>query len=50
MLRVNHYGTAADLGTVRATLTALATATAADASPALTAADAAWDGALTTGR
>ncbi|WP_053652136.1 aminotransferase class V-fold PLP-dependent enzyme [Streptomyces sp. XY431] len=47
MLRVNHYGTAADLGTVRATLTAIATATSADAAPALTAADAAWSEALT---
>ncbi|MFJ4669575.1 pyridoxal-phosphate-dependent aminotransferase family protein [Kitasatospora purpeofusca] len=50
MLRVNHYGTAAALGTVRATLTALATATGADAAPALTAADAAWAAASTSAR
>ncbi|MEU6235469.1 aminotransferase class V-fold PLP-dependent enzyme [Kitasatospora sp. NPDC047058] len=42
MLRVNHYGPAASLDTVRACLAALATATGADASPALAAAGAAW--------
>ncbi|GAA2783730.1 aminotransferase class V-fold PLP-dependent enzyme [Kitasatospora sp. CM 4170] len=45
MLRVNHYGPAADPGTVRGFLTALATATGADAAPALAAADAAWTAA-----
>ncbi|MFJ2780531.1 pyridoxal-phosphate-dependent aminotransferase family protein [Kitasatospora sp. NPDC087315] len=42
MLRVNHYGAAATLPTVRACLTALAEATGADAGPALAAAEAAW--------
>ncbi|MFJ8625325.1 pyridoxal-phosphate-dependent aminotransferase family protein [Kitasatospora sp. NPDC093550] len=43
MLRVNHYGTAAALDTVRACLTGLATATGAEAGPALAAAEAAWE-------
>ncbi|MEE1821710.1 aminotransferase class V-fold PLP-dependent enzyme [Streptomyces sp. BE20] len=43
MLRVNHYGPAASPGTVRATLTALATATGTDATSALKAAEAAWE-------
>ncbi|MEV6972583.1 aminotransferase class V-fold PLP-dependent enzyme [Kitasatospora sp. NPDC093806] len=47
MIRVNHYGPAATPDTVRATLTALATATGAAPAPALTAADAAWAAALT---
>ncbi|MGW3040831.1 pyridoxal-phosphate-dependent aminotransferase family protein [Kitasatospora sp. NPDC001159] len=42
MLRVNHYGPAASLETVGACLTALATATKADAEPALAAAETAW--------
>ncbi|MFF2143303.1 pyridoxal-phosphate-dependent aminotransferase family protein [Kitasatospora sp. NPDC058190] len=42
MLRVNHYGPAASLETVGACLTALATATKAEAEPALLAAEAAW--------
>ncbi|MFB7911123.1 pyridoxal-phosphate-dependent aminotransferase family protein [Kitasatospora sp. NPDC056076] len=45
MLRVNHYGTAASLDTVRACLTALATATGGDADAALEAAGAAWEAA-----
>ncbi|MFD7592546.1 pyridoxal-phosphate-dependent aminotransferase family protein [Kitasatospora sp. NPDC059812] len=46
MLRVNHYGPAAALPTVRACLTALATATDADPAPALAAAEAAWTAAV----
>ncbi|MEU1287430.1 aminotransferase class V-fold PLP-dependent enzyme [Kitasatospora sp. NPDC005856] len=42
MLRVNHYGQAAALDTVRACLSALADATDAQAAPALAAAEAAW--------
>ncbi|MFJ9458023.1 pyridoxal-phosphate-dependent aminotransferase family protein [Kitasatospora sp. NPDC101447] len=42
MLRVNHYGAAASLDTVRACLAGLAAATDADAEPALAAAGAAW--------
>lgn len=42
MLRVNHYGPAASLATVRASLTALATALGVPAAPALDAAEAAW--------
>ncbi|MFF1795190.1 hypothetical protein ACFVXQ_13400, partial [Kitasatospora sp. NPDC058263] len=59
MLRVNHYGPAASLATVRAFLTALATtlgadggadtATGADAGSALKAADAAWESAVAAG-
>ncbi|MFE7639282.1 alanine--glyoxylate aminotransferase family protein [Kitasatospora xanthocidica] len=43
MLRVNHYGRAASLDTVRACLTGLAAATSADPAPALAAAEAAWN-------
>ncbi|MFG2908160.1 pyridoxal-phosphate-dependent aminotransferase family protein [Kitasatospora sp. NPDC048286] len=43
MLRVNHYGQAAALDTVRACLSALADATDADPAPALAAAEAAWN-------
>ena len=43
MLRVNHYGQASGLDTVRACLTALADATKADGAKALAAAEAAWD-------
>ncbi|MFD0412213.1 pyridoxal-phosphate-dependent aminotransferase family protein [Kitasatospora sp. NPDC127116] len=42
MLRVNHYGRAAALDTVRACLSGLAGATDADPAPALAAAEAAW--------
>ncbi|WP_329490061.1 aminotransferase class V-fold PLP-dependent enzyme [Kitasatospora sp. NBC_01246] len=59
MLRVNHYGPAASLATVRAFLTALATTlgadggadtvAGADAGSALKAADAAWESAVAAG-
>ncbi|WP_053678556.1 pyridoxal-phosphate-dependent aminotransferase family protein [Streptomyces sp. WM4235] len=42
MLRVNHYGPAADLAVVRGTLTALAAALSADPAEAVAAASAAW--------
>ncbi|MGI5449105.1 pyridoxal-phosphate-dependent aminotransferase family protein [Streptomyces sp. CA-243310] len=42
MLRVNHYGAAADLAVVRGSLTALAAALSADPAEAVAAASAAW--------
>ncbi|MFE2723553.1 pyridoxal-phosphate-dependent aminotransferase family protein [Kitasatospora sp. NPDC059327] len=45
MLRVNHYGTAASVDTVRATLTALGSALGTDPAAALKAADTAWEAA-----
>ncbi|MCY0956174.1 pyridoxal-phosphate-dependent aminotransferase family protein [Streptomyces sp. H27-H5] len=42
MLRVNHYGAAADLAVVRGSLTALAAALSADPAEAVAAATAAW--------
>ncbi|MFI5621049.1 pyridoxal-phosphate-dependent aminotransferase family protein [Streptomyces sp. NPDC051567] len=46
MIRVNHYGQAASLGTVRACLSALAEALSVPAEPALAAAESAWSSAL----
>ncbi|MER5636616.1 aminotransferase class V-fold PLP-dependent enzyme [Kitasatospora sp. NPDC002227] len=43
LLRVNHYGRAADLPTVLSALAALAAATDADPAPALAAAHSAWE-------
>lgn len=45
MVRVNHYGTAASLDTVRSSLTALAGALSVDPAGALAAADSAWSAA-----
>ncbi|OKK19038.1 aspartate aminotransferase [Streptomyces sp. CB00455] len=45
MVRVNHYGSAAALPVVSASLAALATALGADAAPALAAAESAWTAA-----
>ncbi|MFE3630029.1 pyridoxal-phosphate-dependent aminotransferase family protein [Streptomyces goshikiensis] len=42
MIRVNHYGPAAALDSVRSSLTALATALSTAAAPALSAAESAW--------
>ncbi|MGW0389688.1 pyridoxal-phosphate-dependent aminotransferase family protein [Streptomyces sp. NPDC003042] len=46
MVRVNHYGRAASLPVVRASLRALATALGSEPGPALAAADAAWEATL----
>ncbi|MFE9843086.1 pyridoxal-phosphate-dependent aminotransferase family protein [Streptomyces goshikiensis] len=45
MIRVNHYGPAAALDSVRSSLTALAAALSTDAAPALSAAESAWTAA-----
>ncbi|MFF9006222.1 pyridoxal-phosphate-dependent aminotransferase family protein [Streptomyces goshikiensis] len=42
MIRVNHYGPAAALDSVRSSLTALAAALSTDSAPALSAAESAW--------
>lgn len=49
MVRVNHYGPAASLDTVRASLTALAAALSLDPAGSLATADAAWSAAVSRG-